>query len=445
MKLTRIAAALAVAGVAVPGVSHATNGYFSEGYGIKNKGFGGVAMARTVDTFGGANNPATMSFVGNKLDVGATLFSPRREASRTGSGPAGLDGSSDSEADYFLVPEFGYNRMVTNELALGVTVYGNGGLNTDYRNNPIAPASACQAFNPGASNYNLLCGSASRGNLGVNLMQLIIAPVAAYKITPNHSLGVAPLIGYQRFKAQGLEAFSGFSTDPANFTNRGSDDSWGFGARFGYYGQLSDSVSIGAAYATKMSMDEFDKYRGLFAEQGGFDIPSNWAVGVVFKPVSKWSVGFDYQRINYSDVKSVNNPSGFLLGQCAGGNVSACLGGGNGAGFGWKDISVFKVGVEYEYNQTWTLRAGYNHGDNPIDATDVTINILAPGVITDHVTLGASMKTKGGGEWSFYGMYAFSNEVSGPSLFNSFGAPPSTSETIEMYQWALGVAYQWSF
>lgn len=442
MQLKRISRALALAGLILPGAALATNGYFSEGYGIKNKGFGGVAAARAVDTFGGANNPASMAFVGNKMDLGAILFSPQREASRFGSGPAGIDGQSDSEADFFLIPEFGFNRMITDELALGVTVYGNGGLNTDYRNNPIPAASACAAFNPGQPSYNLLCGS---GNLGVNLMQLIIAPTVAYKVAPNHSIGIAPLIGYQRFKAQGLQAFAPFSTDPFNFTNKGSDDSFGFGARVGYFGKLSDSVSVGAAYATKMSMDEFDKYRGLFAEQGGFDIPSNWNVGVVFKPLPKWSVGFEYQRINYTDVASVSNPSGLQLSQCVGGNPLACLGGAAGAGFGWNDVSVFKVGIEYEYNQTWTFRAGYNHGDNPIDATDVTINILAPGVITDHITLGASMKTQSGGEWSFYGMYAFSNDVTGPSLFGAFGAPPTTSEKIEMYQWALGVAYQWSF
>lgn len=442
MQTKPIGRGLALAGLFLPGVALATNGYFSEGYGIKNKGFGGAATARAVDTFGGANNPASMAFVGNKMDLGAVLFSPRREATRTGSGPAGLDGKSESDAEYFVIPEFGLNRMITDELALGVTVYANGGLNTDYRNRPIAGASACAAINPGQPNYNLLCGT---NDLGVNLMQLIVAPTIAYKITPNHSIGVAPLLGYQRFKAKGLQAFAPFSTDPANFTNNGSDDIFGFGARFGYFGRLSDSVSVGAAYATEMSFGEFDKYRGLFAEQGGFDIPSNWSVGVVFKPLPKWSVGLDFQRINYSDVKSVNNPSGFLLAQCAGGNFAACLGGSNGVGFGWKDISVFKVGVEYELNETWTLRAGFNHGDNPIDSSDVTINILAPGVIENHVTVGGSYKTKGGGEWNFSGMYAFSSETVGPSLFQAFGAPPSTNEKIEMYQWSVGVAYQWSF
>jgi hypothetical protein len=51
------------------------------------------------------------------------------------SGGFGMDPALtvESDSNYFLVPEFGYNRMVNNNLALGVTVYGNGGMNTDYK------------------------------------------------------------------------------------------------------------------------------------------------------------------------------------------------------------------------------------------------------------------------------------------------------------------------
>ena len=67
------------------------------------------------------------------------------------------------------------------------------------------------------------------------------------------------------------------------------------------------------------------------------------------------------------------------------------------------------------------LRAGYSHNDNPIRAEDVTFNILAPGVIEDHVTLGFTYKTKSGGELTMFYMHAFENSVTGSSLFNSFG------------------------
>jgi len=405
MKFTRVFAFMALAGLA--GSAFATDGYFSHGYGMKAKGMGGAATAMSDDAFGGANNPASMAFVGNRLDLGVDLFSPRREASRTG---GAINGSVDSDSKYFLIPELGYNHMVNNDLALGVTVYGNGGMNSNYK--------------PVAGNTNLLNGT---GKLGVDLMQLIVAPTAAYKVAPNHSIGISPLIGYQRFKADGMQ---GFGIQTATGGNLGYDDSFGYGVRIGYMGKLTPTFSIGAAYASKMNFDEFSKYKGLFAEQGDFDIPENYNLGVAWDVTPVVKLAMDYQRINYSGVKSINNPSTNIL-------LGASLGADNGPGFGWQDVDVWKLGVEYKYSQQMTLRAGYNHTDNPIQARDVTFNILAPGVVQNHATLGFTYTLASGNELTMAYMHAFKNDVTGASL--NFGG----TEKIQMYQNSLGVAYSW--
>lgn len=425
MKFTRVFAFMALAGLA--GSAYATNGYFSHGYGMKAKGMAGASTAMSDDAFGGANNPASMAFAGNRLDLGVDLFSPRREASRTGStgngglGTPPLDGSSDSNSNYFLVPEFGYNHMVNTDLALGVTVYGNGGMNTNY------PAFA----NNCGSNSNLLCGS---GKLGVNLVQLIVAPTAAYKISPNHSIGISPLIGYQRFKAYGLQAFNNYSASNTNLTNKGDDDSFGYGVRIGYMGKISSTVTIGAAYASKMKFNELGKYAGLFAEQGGFDIPENYNLGVAWDATPAVKLALDYQRVNFSKVPSVGNPVSNLL------VLNQPLGSSNGPGFGYSDINVWKLGTEYKYSQNLTLRAGYSHSDNPISGSDMgeaMFNILAPAVIKDTVTLGFTYALASGNELTMAYMHGFKNDVTGADPF--FGG----TDKIQMYQNSLGVAYSW--
>jgi len=439
--MRKILLAAATAAALAPCVALATDGYFSHGYGMKAKGMAGAATAVAQDAFGGANNPATMAFAGNRWDIGVDWFSPHREASRTGSGPAGIDGTSESGATSFFIPEFAYNQMISPELALGVTVYGNGGMNTSYPGGEIPSASACAGFNPAPGPYNLLCGN---GKLGVDLSQLVIAPTLAWKFSPEHSIGLSPLLGYQRFKADGLQAFAGFSSDPANFTNNGYDSATGWGARIGYFGNLTKEISVGAAYSTKIAMSEFDKYKGLFAEQGGFDMPANWSVGVAFRPESAWLVAVDYKRIYYSGVKSVGNPSAVLV-NCAGGDLSACLGGSNGAGFGWQDVGVWKIGVQYALDASLTLRAGYGRSDNPIRPEDVTINILAPGVVRNHYTFGATYALDKESEITGAFMYAQKNSVSGQSLFAQFGAPATTSEEISLSEYSLGIAYARKF
>ena len=116
----------------------ATNGYFAHGYGLKAKGMGGASTAMAQDSLGGATNPAAMVWVGNRIDLGADIFMPKRDAQRSGTAALpGVDGKVDSDRTAFLVPEFGYNRMMGSDWSLGVSVYGNGGLNTTYPQGPF--------------------------------------------------------------------------------------------------------------------------------------------------------------------------------------------------------------------------------------------------------------------------------------------------------------------
>lgn len=424
IRLVPAAAALA----ALPAL--ATNGYFSDGYGLKAKGMGGASMALAQDSLGGANNPASMVWAGSRMDLGADVFMPRRHAERSGAGFPTLNGRVESGRNAFLIPEFGYNRVMNDRLSLGVTVYGNGGMNTSYPQGN---------FNCGGGPANMLCGS---GDLGVDLMQLIVAPTAAYKVHPQHSVGASLLLGYQRFKAKGLQAFDNapgfppFTQSPGSVTNRGSSTSTGAGVRLGYFGRLSDMVSVGASYSPKMRMSEFDEYKGLFAEGGGFDIPANYGAGIAISPLPDWTVALDYQRIKYSGVPSVGSPS----------LPVAPLGAANGPGFGWRDIDVFKLGVAWRMNSQLTLRAGFNRGQNPISPADVTFNILAPGVMTTHYTLGFTYALSKDSELTGAFMLAPRRSVTGGSLFNGVMGPGAGgNETISMRESSVGLGWSWKF
>jgi len=449
---------LVTAATLTPIAAHATDGYFAHGYGMKAKGMGGAATAMAIDTFGGANNPAAMVWVGNRLDVGVDWFSPKRSAERTGS-TAGLDGSAQSGKSNFLIPEFGYNRMLSPTMSLGVTVYGNGGMNTSYPGGQIATAPGSTATCPGFLGfapstagatpppYNLLCGS---GNLGVDLIQLVVAPTLAMKLNGDHSIGVAPLLGYQRFKAEGLQGFSAYSTDQTKLTNNGHDSSTGFGVRVGWMGRVADNVTLGAAYSTRMRMSKFDRYAGLFAEQGDFDLPENWNVGIALKPAKTVTVAIDYQRINYGDVRSVGNPSTNTGNGTAGTFfINNSLGCDTCRGFGWSNVGVVKLGLEYQYSADLTLRAGYNRVQNPIQPRDVTFNILAPGVVQDHYTFGFTYSLSRDSELTVAYMHASTKSVTGTSLFNTwtvpFGMGTGGTETIKMSQNSLGVAWSWKY
>lgn len=428
MKVKGLVVSLFAVGMMASPLAHATNGYFSHGYGMKAKGMGGAATAMAVDTFGGANNPASMVWVGDRLDVGIDWFSPKRGASRSGSA---ADFAEESTNNNFFIPEFGYNHMMNADMSLGVTVYGNGGMNTSYTSaNSVAGPGGC-----GATPTNPLCVPSK---LGVNLEQLVIAPTWAYKLNETNSIGISPLLGYQRFSANGLQAFAAISTAPANLTDNGHDSSTGWGVRFGWQGKMSDSLTLGAAYSTKMKMGKFDKYSGLFADQGAFDIPENFNLGVALRATDSTTIAADYQRINYGGVKSIANPSTQL--GCPG---TGCLGGSTGIGFGWSNVNVFKLGLMHQYNDQLTISVGFDHSDNPIQARDTTFNILAPGVVQDHYTAGVTYAIDKSSEITASYMHAMKKTVTGAP--NAVYFPMGGTEEIHMYQNSLGIAYGMKF
>jgi long-chain fatty acid transport protein len=105
-------------------------------------------------------------------------------------------------------------------------------------------------------------------------------------------------------------------------------------------------------------------------------------------------------------------------------------------------VNVFKFGVEYQLDAAWTLRGGYNYTDDPINSANVTFNIIAPGVIQHHITLGFSYNMPDKSSITVAYMHGFDNSVTGPSLFNAvLGPGAGGNETISMYQNSLGIAW----
>lgn len=404
MKLKKIAALIAVAGLSTS--AFATNGYFSHGYGMKSKGMGGVGIALPQDSLAAAANPAGMVMIGNRMDFGVDWFRPIRGAEVVGAGDF-----NGSDTKNFFIPEFGYNRMINPNMSAGVSVYGNGGMNSDYGNGVVP------VFGP-------------FGKAGVNLMQLFIAPTLAYKLAPNHAVGLSLNLAHQRFSADGLGGFAAFSANPTKLTNNDTDTSNGIGFRIGYTGQVSDMVTIGATYQSKTKMSKFGDYKGLFADGGAFDIPENYGLGIAIKATPALTLAMDVVKIKYSDVDSIANPVENLF---LGANP---LGSKNGPGFGWKDMTVYKLGASYEYSKNLTLRAGYNHGSQPIPSSQTMFNILAPGVVENHITLGATWTLANKDEITVSYMHANEKKVTGSGLFG-------TGMNLKMHQDSLGIAYGW--
>lgn len=405
----------------------ATNGYFAHGYGARSKAMAGTGTAFSQDSVAAAINPAGLAYVGDRLDLEGEMFSPHREYRVQGTptlapGAFPLNpGTVESDSSYFGIPTVGWSHKLDAQQTVGVAAYGNGGMNTDYPGfaNPLCP--------PGSSGKGTFCA----GPTGIDMMQLFITATYAHSFSNGRfALGISPIFALQTFEARGLGSFAGFSSDPGHLSDQGRDYSFGAGFRVGGQAELLPGLRLGASYKSRIYMSEFENYAGLFAEHGDFDIPDSFNVGLSWDVNNRLTTAFDVEHIRYSEIKSVGTPMQPLF-------QGAALGAGNGPGFGWNDMTIYKFGAQWRQNDQWAWRGGVSYGQQPIEGSEVLFNILAPGVQEWHLTGGLSYGLSKQDELSFAFMYSPQKTITGPN-------PLSPSQSIDLSMTQFSLQFAWS-
>jgi long-chain fatty acid transport protein len=391
--------AIAAAVMMTAGSANATNGYFSNGYGTTSKGMAGAGVALSQDTQAGTNNPAGMRALGDRVDVGVAVFNPIRSFSSPATGTFLKDSHQTSDTNIFVVPSFGANWDM-GTYSLGVTLSANGGMNTDYATNVFS----------GGTN----------GRTGIDLAQALLGFTYSRNIGDNNTIGITPTLAGQRFMARGLQGFGSISTDAGKLTDRGYDYSYGGGLRLGWQGKVNDQLSFGAMYQSRMYMQRFQKYAGLFADKGEFDIPPSVSLGAAVKVNDKLTVAIDGQRIFYGQVEAIANSHNTTLGGI-GTNAYNSLGGPDGAGFGWNDMSIGKIGVEYAYDDALTLRAGASHNTAAFSNTETFFNVLSPAVVNTHLSFGGTYNLTDSMSLSLAYTRAFRADITGVNTNHDVG------------------------
>jgi len=380
-----------------PILALATNGMNPEGTGPKNRGMGGAGVAMATETQSIIINPAAVTGVGNRQDIAFGLFNPNRSFTITGNNfdppgapPPGpyFDQSQDSDSTLFAIPFYGYSRQLDDGAAWAFTISGAGGMNSDY---PV--------------NFGAALGIT--GPTGVDLAQIFFGGTYGAKFSDDLAWGVTVSLAYAEFAAEGLEVFGPASSDPANLTNNGTDSSTGIGLKVGLLGQLKNGGTWGASYQFETDMSEFDKYKGLFADQGDLDIAPTFTVGVALPIADKTTLALDYHYIDYEAVPTISNSTSLIL-------TGGKFGDSGGPGFGWQSISVIKAGIAVETAPDMIWRGGINIGESPLTSEEISTAFLVPATIETHLTVGFTKQLSSKSELTGVFVHSLENCQSGP-------------------------------
>jgi long-chain fatty acid transport protein len=393
-------AALAAAVLAGwPAGALATNGMNMIGTGAVASGMGGADAAVPAGCTAIAGNPAQLASTCNQVvSAGGAFLMPSMDVDL-----AGPSGAKDNEFQLFPLPFVGYaQRVGMSRLSLGLGIFAQGGMGVDFQD---------------VTNF-----AGGKDSLYSQVAFLRLAPTAAYNLTDRLTLGATLFAGYatvdyeffprmpQGQKVDGLSSFT-------------------LAGRLGFAYQINEQWAIGGTYTSESALDFDDgemelnfgprlgtvTYRDASMED--FTWPQQVEMGVSFRPAPKWLLAFDVSWINWSaaietvTVKA-SNPNQPVPAPYQRIEVPFIM--------EWDDQWVFGLGAQYEVTSSWTLRAGYNYGQNPVP--DETLNPLFPAIVEHHLT-GGFTYTAGSWDLDFALEHALENNQKNtgePSPTNPF-------------------------
>ncbi len=259
---------------------------------------------------------------------------------------------------------------------------------------------------------------ASGGSLqapGLGFERQLLAPGIFHEIDNGSVLGVEAILAHQSFGTSrlGMRSIGGGPALDSGLAlyQPYQESSYGTGVRLNVSSPLANGFSVGAGFQSRIDMEEFANYRGVYASPADFDIPARASVGVAYQASEGSSVDLSVERVLYSDVnafQSRNLPDRFL----------SMLGDSTSPNFGYDDLTVIRLGYTWTNGKDTQWRAEVSSRSTPAP-NSATLERALANEIADHAMLvGYSRRT---GEFSRFNVnaayapseYAFGGNVLG--------------------------------
>lgn len=376
--------------------------------GSKAAGMAATGIAYPQDAFAGAYNPAGSVSVGDRFDLGFAWLRNQGHAKVKVKHPPGIKGTNGT-FNAFRSPnlydiDLGINKNLSSTLcgttfdwSLGLVIYNRDIQKTTY-NKPLP-----------------LLG---KTKLGLEYVHETISPLVSLQLTEAHAIGISLDVHIQRLKVGGLQAFALpiFSDSASNVTNKGYAYSSGVGVTFGWKWQAYDDLTFGVTYRTKASMSKLHKYKGFIPQHGLLDLPERWGIGLAYQFLSCATFTFDFEWINWQEIRALHNP---ILHN---GKLEK-MGSSNGPGFGFRNQTIYRFGVDYAFSESWIFRAGFRHGNTFVRKSETAINTLLCDTIENIATVGLTYTFNTCNEISIFYAHGFKNSIRGKhSIPEDFGS-----------------------
>jgi len=315
------------------------------GVGPINRSMGGAGTAAPLDAIGAIHwNPGSISGMAcNEVSFGFEALLSDIELSST---VGGVTNTTNSEPGVAPIPSVGWvHRREGSPVSLGLGLYGIAGFRLNHRQDPA----------------NLVLAS---GPIFADAEFLQLAPTVAVALTDRLSVGISPTVTLGKVTLDPLGP-SVITPDPT--PGSGNRVHWGGGVQAGVYYVTDRDWQLGFTFKSRQFFEEFRFFTPTRVFGFDMDYPMILSLGAAYTGLDRWVFALDARYFDFA------NTPGFRE-------------------LGWSNVFAMAVGTQYQLNDCWYVRLGYNHNQNPISSMDAGVNLSTPLIQEHNVAAGLTYR-----------------------------------------------------
>lgn len=266
------------------------------------------------------------------------------------------------------------------------------------------------------------------------LQREYFAPGVVQQLNDDTALNVAVVLARQQYGAANLGYETSGMLDSERFISGALHTPYqetvhGTGVRFGLESQLFSSVGLTAGYQSRIDMEGFSSFRGVYADPADLDIPARFGLGLNFSFLDRFQLVAETERIDYSEINAFPStllPQRFL----------SLLGDSTSPEFAWSNLTVYRFSWNWQINEDVSMNFTYATRSQPLPTSDVLADALREDLARNSFSVGVSSRTGRFGDFSLNAAYAPAEYAFGGNVLGIVTSDLDKSLEVEML-WRL--------
>ncbi len=235
------------------------------------------------------------------------------------------------------------------------------------------------------------------------LERRLISPGLMHRLNDNQLLGVSAVFATQSYGVSSLGMQSYNRDIPANLRptiyNPYQETGYGAGVRLALSSEITEGLTLDAGYQSRIGMNEFANYRGVYSQAADLDIPARAKLGLAFQAGNSSWLNVSVERVLYSEVgafASRNLPGRFL----------SLLGDSTSPSFSWDDLTVYSVGYTWADNKGTSWYVDFSSRSQPLPSSKILSQAIDSDLAQNAMSIGFSRRMSMTSRFNFNAAYA---------------------------------------